>query len=71
MDGRYLFTQPMPSGVRFPYAIALYVVALPFGWIVEDHVALLEVVVLVSRALAGLLLYRGDRARVGRSAGRR
>jgi hypothetical protein len=57
MEGRYLFTQPMPSGVRFPYAIALYVVSLPLGWLVDDHVALLKLVVLVSRALAGLLLY--------------
>jgi hypothetical protein len=57
MDGRLLFTQPMPSGVRFPYAIALYVVSLPFAWVVDDHVTLLKVVVLVSRALAGLLLY--------------
>jgi hypothetical protein len=57
MEGRYLFTQPMPSGVRFPYAIALYVVSMPFGWIVEDHVALLKIVVLVSRALAGLSVY--------------
>jgi hypothetical protein len=57
MEGRYLFTQPMPSGVRFPYAIALYVVSLPFAWVFDDHVALLKVVVLMSRALAGLLLY--------------
>jgi len=57
MGGRYLFTQPMPSGVRFPYAIALYVVALPWTLVAHDHVALLKIVVLAARALAGLLLF--------------
>jgi hypothetical protein len=57
LDGRLLFTQPMPSGVRFPYAIALYVMAAPWTFLTANHVALLKVVVLASRAVAGLLLY--------------
>jgi hypothetical protein len=57
LDGRFYFTQPMPSGVRFPYAIALYVVAAPWTIVASNHVALLKIVVLASRAIAGLLLY--------------
>jgi len=57
LDGRYYFTQPMPDGVRFPYAIALYVVAAPWSFFTDNYVALLKIVVSVSRALAGLLLY--------------
>ena len=30
LDGRVFFTQPMPSGVQFPYAVALYVAAAPW-----------------------------------------
>src|SRR4030095_7302320 len=30
LTGRYFFTQTMPSGVQFPYAIALYVFAAPW-----------------------------------------
>lgn len=57
LAGDYYFTQPMPSGVRFPYAIALYVVSAPWTLLTRDYVSLLRVVVSVSRALAGLLLY--------------
>jgi hypothetical protein len=57
LDGRYYFTQPMPDGVRFPYAIALYVVAAPWSFFTDNYVALLKIVVSASRALAGLLLY--------------
>jgi len=57
MSGRYYFTQPMPSGVRFPYAIALYVISMPWTALTHDYVALLKIVVSVSRALAGLALY--------------
>jgi hypothetical protein len=57
MSGRYYFTQPLPSGVRFPYAIALYVIAMPWTALTHDYVALLKIVVCVSRALAGLALY--------------
>lgn len=55
--GRYFFTQPMPDGVSFPYAIALYVIASPFMAFTRDHVMLLRVVVTAVHVLAGLLLY--------------
>jgi hypothetical protein len=55
--GRYFFTQPMPDGVSFPYAIALYVIASPFMAFTRDHVMLLRVVVTAAHVLAGLLLY--------------
>jgi hypothetical protein len=55
--GRYFFTQPMPDGVSFPYAIALYVTASPFMAFTRDHVMLLRVVVTAVHVLAGLLLY--------------
>lgn len=55
--GRYFFTQPMPDGVAFPYAIALYVVASPWMALTRDHVALLRIVVCAAHVLAGLLLY--------------
>ncbi len=55
--GRYFFTQPMPSGVAFPYAIGLYVVSLPWMALTRDHVALLRVVVCATHVLTGLLLY--------------
>lgn len=56
-SGRYFFTQPMPDGVAFPYAIALYVVSLPWMALTRDHVALLRIVVCTAHVLAGLLLY--------------
>ncbi len=67
LDGRYFFTQPMPGGVQFPYAIALYVVAAPWSLVTNDFVTLLRVVVSVCEVIAGGLLYvmvvraRGDR----------
>ncbi len=57
MSGQYFFTQPMPNGVQFPYAIALYVVAMPWMRIATDAVTLLRVIVLSSEAIAGALLY--------------
>ena len=57
MAGRYYFTQPMPSGVQFPYAIALYVFAAPWAAFTRDHVALLRIVVAVCQAVAGATLY--------------
>jgi hypothetical protein len=56
LAGRYFFTQEMPGGVQFPYAIALYVTALPFAPITRDYIALLRVVTTVSEAVAGVLL---------------
>ncbi len=55
--GRYFFAQTMPDGVQFPYAIALYVFALPWAAFTTDHVLLLRVVVCAVEAFAGLLLY--------------
>ena len=57
LDGRYFFTQPMPSGVQFPYAIALYVFAAPWTALTPDHVAVLRIVVCAAQAFAGALLY--------------
>ena len=57
LDGRYFFTQPMPSGVEFPYAIGLYVMAAPWAGLVRDHVYLLRLVVAVVHGLAALSLY--------------
>jgi hypothetical protein len=67
LDGRYYFTQPMPGGVQFPYAIALYVVAAPWSLLTSDFVSLLRIVVTVCEVVASSLLYvmivrtRGDR----------
>jgi hypothetical protein len=57
LAGNYFFTQPMPGGVRFPYAVGLYVTASPFAGLVTDHVALLRIVVCVFEAVAAALLY--------------
>lgn len=57
LAGHYYFTQPMPSGVQFPYAIALYLFAAPWTAVIRDHVVLLRVVVSCTHVLAGLLLY--------------
>lgn len=68
LDGRYFFTQPMPGGVTFPYAIGLYVFAAPWTLLTHDHVTLLRVIVCSAQAVAGALLYPvvvkawGDRA---------
>lgn len=57
LSGNYFFTQQMPGGVRFPYAIGLYVVAAPWATLIPDHVALLRIVVVVAEAIAAALLY--------------
>lgn len=68
LAGRYFFTQPMPGGVSFPYAIGLYVFAAPWSALTADHVMLLRIVVCAAEVVAGLLLYPlivrawGDRA---------
>ncbi|MCC7010099.1 MAG: hypothetical protein IT184_14935 [Acidobacteria bacterium] len=65
LDGRYLFTQPIQSGVQFPYAIGLYVAALPFIGLTSDYVTLLRLVVVVVDAVAcgvlGLMAMRAWR----------
>jgi hypothetical protein len=57
LSGRYFFTQVLPGGVQFPYAIALYVIASPWAALTRDHVALLRIVTSVAEAGAGVLLY--------------
>jgi hypothetical protein len=57
LAGRYFFTQPMPGGVSFPYAIGLYVFAAPWATVTRDHVTLLRVVVCAAEVVAGALLY--------------
>jgi hypothetical protein len=57
MSGRLLFTQPFVGGVEMPYAIGLYVFALPWTWASADHVALIRIVTATAEAAACLLLY--------------
>jgi hypothetical protein len=57
LAGRYFFTQPMPGGVSFPYAIGLYMFAAPWAALTRDHVTLLRVVVCAVEVVAGALLY--------------
>jgi hypothetical protein len=57
LSGRYYFTQPLPDGVRFPYAIGLYAFAAPWSLLTHDYVMLLRVVVCAAHAAAGALLY--------------
>jgi hypothetical protein len=71
LDGRLLFTQVMPSGVTFPYAIGLYVFAAPWSMVTSDFVTLLRVIVVTAEVGAGLLAFvmvrrwwRDDRAAI-------
>ena len=57
LEGRYYFTQLMPSGVQFPYAIGLYVFAAPWSALTRDYVTLLRIVVCVMECVAGATLY--------------
>jgi len=57
LGGRYYFTQGMPAGVSFPYAIGLYVFAAPWSVFTHDYVTLLRVVVCTAEVVAGALLY--------------
>jgi len=57
MAGRYYFTQPMPGGVTFPYAIGLYVFAAPWTILTHDYVTLLRVIACAAQVAAGALLY--------------
>ena len=57
LSGRYFFTQGMPGGVSFPYAIGLYVFAAPWTLLTTDHVMLLRIVVSSAEVVAGGLLY--------------
>jgi len=57
LDGRFYFTQPMPDGVRFPYAIGLYVVAAPWSLLTDDYILLLRIMVSTAEAIGALLVY--------------
>jgi hypothetical protein len=57
LDGRFLFTQPMPSGVQFPYAIGLYVFAAPWSLLTTDFVWLLRLIVSAAEATGSVLVY--------------
>jgi hypothetical protein len=57
LDGRWYFTQPMPSGVRFPYAIGLYVFAAPWSWLTNDYALLLRVIVTAAELSGSVLVY--------------
>ena len=70
LAGRWYFTSTAPGEYQFPYAPGLYVLAIPFSWLVRrgpSDMTLLRTIVCVADALAGLLLYtiaarvRGDR----------
>jgi hypothetical protein len=59
-DGRYFFTSIAPGGAALPYAIGLYLVALPFTSLVQGtlgFMVLLRFIVAIADAAAGLLLY--------------
>jgi hypothetical protein len=57
LAGNYFFTQPMPGGVSFPYAIGLYLFAAPWARLTSNHEALLRIVVCASDAAGFLLLF--------------
>ena len=57
LAGNYFFTQPMPGGVSFPYAIGLYLFAAPWARLTADHGALLRIVVCASDAASYVLLF--------------
>jgi len=70
LAGRWYFTSTAPGEYQFPYAPGLYVIAIPFSWLVrrgDADMTLLRTIVTVADVLAGLLLYgmavrvRGDR----------
>lgn len=57
LEGRLFFTQPMPSGVQFPYAIGLYVFAVPWTWLTNDYVLLLRIIVSAAEAIGAVFVY--------------
>ena len=60
-DGKWLFTSIAPGGYQFPYAIGLYVAALPFDDYVRGtmgFMSLLRILVAVMDTAAGVLLYQ-------------
>ncbi len=57
LAGHWYFTQLSTSATPFPYAIGLYLFAIPWSIFTHDHVALLRVVVCAVQAVAGGLVY--------------
>lgn len=60
LSGRYFFTSLAPGNYEFPYAIALYVVTLPWSWLTEttaQYMNLLRTVTGAAAALASACLY--------------
>jgi hypothetical protein len=51
------FTQPMPDGVQFPYAIGFYLFTAPWTLLTEDYRALVWTVACAADVVAGALLY--------------
>lgn len=59
LSGRLFFTQPIRSGFEFPYAIGLYVFAIPWSRLTHNFVALLWILCVAVDALAAAVLYVG------------
>lgn len=57
LEGRYFFSQTLPSGVQMPYAIGLYVFTAPFTALTSDIVTLLRIVIVTAEATGALLIY--------------
>jgi hypothetical protein len=57
MAGGWYFTQPFVGGVEMPYAIGLYIFALPWALATTDHVALIRIVTATADVAACLLIY--------------
>ncbi len=57
LEGRYFFSQTLPSGVQMPYAIGLYVFAAPFTALTHDIVTLLRIIIVTAEATGALLIY--------------
>jgi hypothetical protein len=60
LGGRFFFTSLAPGDYTFPYPVFLYIVSAPFSMLARDtlqRMDLLRIVVTVSDAVAGALLY--------------
>jgi hypothetical protein len=60
LSGSLFFVQTMPGGVQFPYAVALYVAAVPWASLAPteaDRIVLLRVIVSVADVASSICLY--------------
>jgi hypothetical protein len=57
LAGDWYFTQPMPDGVTFPYAIGVYLFAAPWAWLTTDYMSLMRIVTATADVAAGALMY--------------